>query len=47
MSSHDFDRGMDISARQTGLSILKIADLLGFSLIIQSLKLFTQNGVKI
>ncbi len=27
----DFERGMAVGARQTGLSILKTADLLGFS----------------
>ncbi len=27
----DFERGMDVGARRAGLSILKTADLLGFS----------------
>ncbi len=39
----DFERGMVVHARRTGLSISKIADLLGFS---HTTIGFTENGPK-
>ncbi len=40
----DFERGMVVGARRTGLSISKTADLLGFSHT--TISRFTENGPK-